>query len=756
MLFAAARRVVAHSHLARLSTAAAASAVATGVSASFCLAAEKNPLLSTSFFPQYNEVKPEHVGPAMEVRLAQAMAKLSALEANVQATLSAGKTPTYRELADDAERLAELVTGPWGVVSHLKSVKDSDALREAHAAAQSKVTEFYTRLGQSAPLYKGWRALKDDASAWNCLSDAERRVADLEIRGAELQGIGLEGAAKERFNGITQELAKLKTSFGNNVLDGTKAFSHKLVDKKSVAGLPSSALAMMAASSKRKGDADATAEAGPWTATLDGPSLLAVLRHADDATLREKVYRAYVSRASDLGDGGDNAGTIEKILALRNEQARLLSYASYAELSIAKKMATLSGARELLEDLRSRAFEPAKAEHAELEKFAGKVLAHWDVAYYAEKLKKERYAFDEEETRPYLQLDAVLAGLFGVCARLFDVEIAQIQPASVGAQVWDEGVRLFEVRRDTIPVGYFFLDPFARPAEKKGGAWMNGVINRSRAMAPPDAGYGAVRLPVAILVCNQGEPTVDAKTGQVTPSLMTFGECTTLFHECGHGLQHMLTNVAEGAVSGISGVEWDAVEQPSQFMEYWVLEQSTLSSMAKHWQTGETIPAELVSKIRAAKNFRAASAMLRQVQFASVDLNLHDATFSHKPGAALDVYRETAKKTAVRPPLPEDRFLNAFSHIFAGGYAAGCEHRPSHPNPRTSVYPSSCIVSLRAHVYCVCVLFYRLFVQVGRSALCGRLCRLRGGWPRQQPRGQVARPALCRDCAWAWRLQVGR
>ena len=289
--------------------------------------------------------------------------------------------------------------------------------------------------------------------------------------------------------------------------------------------------------------------------------------------------------------------------------------------------------------------------------------------YYAEKLKKERFSFDEEETRQYLQLDSVLTGLFGVCRRLFGVEIAQIEdPTTIGAQVWDQGVRVFEVRREDSPIGYFFLDPFARPSEKKGGAWMNGAIGRSRALAPPGS---EVRLPVAILVCNQSEPTVDPTTGAVTPSLMTFNECTTLFHETGHGLQHMLTNVSEGNVSGISGVEWDAVEQPSQFMEYWVLEEATLSAMARHWQTGESIPKELVSKIRAAKNFRAASAMLRQVQFAMTDLALHDASYVGTPGAALDVYRETAKRTAVKPPLAEDRFLNAFAHIFAGGYAAG-------------------------------------------------------------------------------------
>ena len=648
-------------------------AAATACAAAFSLSSApeaSNPLLAPDYFPRYADVKASHVGPAMDARLAEATSALTALETQLEATLAAGLTPSYRDIADQSERIAELVGTPWGVVSHLKSVKDSDELRAAVDAAQGKVTAFFTKLSQSEPLYRSWRALKDDPTAWAALNDAQQRAAELEIRGAELQGIALRGADRERYNEIVQELAKLKNTFGNNVLDGTKAFNHKLTAKSQVAGLPPSALSMMAATARRKGDAEATPDAGPWVVTLDGPCLLAVLRHADDGALREKVYRAYISRASELGDGGDNAETVERILALRAEQAKLLGFESYAEVSLAKKMATLTSANDLLEDLRSRSFDAAKKEHAELEAFAGKALSHWDTAYYAEKLKKEKYSFDEEETRQYLELDAVLRGLFGVCDRLFGVQIAQVEPDAVGAQVWDPQVRVFEVRRDGAAVGYFFLDPFARPSEKKGGAWMNGAIGRSRAMASAST-PNAVRLPVAILVCNQGEPIVDSKTGAVTPSLMTFDQCTTLFHETGHGLQHMLTKVDEGSVSGISGVEWDAVEQPSQFMEYWVLEEKTLTSMARHWKTGEAIPRELVDKIRAAKNFRAASAMLRQVQFASTDLALHDKSYAGGSGGALQVYRKTAERTAVRPPLPEDRFLNAFSHIFAGGYAAG-------------------------------------------------------------------------------------
>ena len=362
--------------------AGAATALATSGAVSFCIQASdhsKNPLLSDEYFPRYAEVTAEHVGPAMKLRLAEATVALEAFESRLQAKISAGVTPSYRELADDGERIVEMVSGPWGVVNHLKSVKDTKELREAVAASQATVTQFFTRMSQSSPIYQGWKALQEDKEAWSALDEAQKRVAELEIRGAELQGIGLVGAEKERFNAIVQELAKLKNDFSNNVLDGTKAFAHKLTDPAQVSGLPPSALAMMATTAQRMGDKAATAEAGPWVATLDGPCLLSILRYADDAGLREKVYRAYVSRASEHGDGGDNAGTIDRILSLRAEQAKLLGYPSYAEVSMAKKMATLGGALELLEDLRVRSFDVAVAEHKELEAYAKKSLRHWDV-----------------------------------------------------------------------------------------------------------------------------------------------------------------------------------------------------------------------------------------------------------------------------------------------------------------------------------------------------------------------------------------
>jgi oligopeptidase A len=612
----------------------------------------------------------EHIAPAIKSSIQHAEKELAEHEANIGRKLQQGLTPTYQELADALERIDAIVSEPWQTVGHLKSVKDSDQLREVHQEMQPLVVAFGTRISQSEAFYRGWCALRDDQDAWVPLLNQQRRVAELELLGAKLAGIGLQGEQKERFNEIQKRLAHLSTTFNNNVLDATKAFKHRLDRKEEIDGLPASALAMMAASARKNGDPNATAEDGPWVVTLDIPCYMAVMKYATSAAVREKVYRAYITRASEHGLGGDNAPVINEILKLRAEKATLLGYSSFAEVSLAKKMATLDGAHQLMEDLRSASMDAAKAEHEELEKYAGKQLKLWDNAFYAERLKQEKFSYDEENVRQYLSLDNVLQGLFGVISRLFDVEIFERSPKELGAQVWDKEVRTFEVRREGKACAYFYLDAYTRPGEKKGGAWMRGEKQRSRALAQPGQ---EVQLPVAHMVCNQSAPVTNPD-GTVTPSLMLFREVETVFHECGHALQHMLTQVDEGHVSGISGVEWDAVEQPSQFMEYWAYDVPTLKSMAKHWKTGDSMPDDLIEKIRAAKTYRAAWMMTRQLKFSLTDLALHDASFV--PGAVggktiWDVEREIDAKTSVTPPLPEDRFLCGFAHIFAGGYAAG-------------------------------------------------------------------------------------
>jgi len=423
-----------------------------------------------------------------------------------------------------------------------------------------------------------------------------------------------------------------------------------------------------------------------WLVTLDGPSYIAVMQHAQDRALREKVYRAYLTRASEHSSASDaaqdNAPLIVSILSLRHEQASLLGYPSYSHLSMASKMATLPEVHTLLGDLLARSYDVAHAEHDQLQSYAGEnvLLAPWDVPYYAERLKSEEYDFDDEIVRQYFALDNVLEGLFSVVARLFNVQIVERNPVELNAQIWDPAVRLFQVNNGetNAPVAYFYLDPYTRAAEKRGGAWMNEVCSRSRAMATDEDGC---RLPIAHMVTNQSPPVLDAEGGVITPSLMTFRDCETLFHEAGHALQHMLTEVNDGHVSGIRGVEWDAVEQPSQFMEYWCYDSSTLQGMAKHWRTGESLPDDLAHKIKAAKNFRAASAMLRQLKFALSDLELHERLSTAegeqegvKSMSIEDVWevdRAISEKTQVIASIPEDRFLCGFSHIFAGGYAAG-------------------------------------------------------------------------------------
>jgi len=659
-----------HSHGTWLPGFAAASVAAASVGSTVASCSEENPLLDrSSLFPRYADIRVEHISPAVKSSLAEAEKQLAAQETQLEAKLQSGITPTYSELADSLERIGDIVSRPWSAVGHLKSVKDSDALREAHQQLQPLVVAFYTRLSQSEAFYKGWSALRASPDTWIPLSNQQQRVADLELLDAELSGIGLEGDKKTRFNEIQKTLAQLSTDFSNNVLDATKAFKHRLQHEHEVDGLPASALAMMAANARKHGDAGATAEKGPWVVTLDAPCYLAVMKYASSPALRECIYRAYLSRASEHGGGGDNTPVINEILQLRAEKAALLGYASYAEVSLAKKMATLRSAHGLMEDLRLKCYDAAVAEHKDLEKFAGKQLELWDTAYYAERMKTEQFSYDEETVRQYLSLDNVLAGLFGVISRLFDVSIVEKSAQQLGAQVWDEHVKMFEVQRDGQACAYFYIDPYTRPGEKKGGAWMRGECNRSKALAPDGQ---EIQLPVAHMVTNQSAPVTNSD-GTVTPSLMLFSEVETMFHECGHALQHMLTQVDEGHVAGISGVEWDAVEQPSQFMEYWAYDIPTLKGMARHWQTGESMPEELINKIRAAKTFRAASFMLRQLKFSLTDLALHDESFVPKQGGKTiwDVDAEIGLKTSVRPSLPNDRFLCGFSHIFAGGYAAG-------------------------------------------------------------------------------------
>ncbi|MBE9224408.1 M3 family metallopeptidase [Phormidium sp. LEGE 05292] len=616
-----------------------------------------NPLLIGKGLPPFDAIKPEQVEPAFAELLTKLEAELAQLEANVQ--------PTWSGLVEPLDRLNDPLRWSWGVVSHLMGVKNSPELRQAYENVQPIVVQFWNKLNQSKPIYEAFKALRQSED-WDKLVPAQQRIVESAIKDAELSGVGLEGEQKERFNAIELELAELGTKFSNHVLDATKAFSLTLTTKEEVDGLPPSLLSLAAQAARAEGAENATPENGPWRITLDFPSYVPFMQHSTRRDLREQLYRTFISRAS--SGELNNYPLIERILELRKEQSGILGFNSYAELSLAKKMApNVDAVEALLEELRLPSYDAAVKDLAELKAFAASKnapeandLKHWDISFWSERQREEKFAFNAEELRPYFPLPQVLDGLFSLAKRLFGVTITA---ADGTAPVWHEDVRYFQVADETgKPIAYFYLDPYSRPAEKRGGAWMDECIVRAKIM---EAGTETTRLPVAYLVCNQ-TPPVDGK-----PSLMTFMEVETLFHEFGHGLQHLLTKVDYPGAAGINNIEWDAVELPSQFMENWCYDRNTLFNMAKHYETSEPLPEHYYQKLLAARNYMSGSATLRQIHFSLLDIELHDR---YQPGGAenvTDVRNRLAKTTTVIPPLPEDAFLCAFNHIFAGGYAAG-------------------------------------------------------------------------------------
>jgi len=613
---------------------------------------DPNPLHLHAALPRFDLLDPTHVVPGIRDLLAELGDAFDALEGNL--------APSWEGLVEPLEAISERFGFAWGLVGHLMGVKNSDALREAHSTVQPEVVVFGLRLAQSRPVFEGLEALRTGPEFEN-LDAAQQRIVETLLREARHAGVGLAGAERERFNAIQAELAELGTQFSNHVLDATEAFSILIRDPDEMAGTPDSLRQLAAQGAREKGEEAASAEGGPWRITLDAPLLMPFLEHASCRPRREELYRAYVTRAS-RGEL-DNTPIIESILALRQEMARLLGFESYAALSIDSKMApSIDAVAELLEGLRSASIEAAKRDLEELREHAAQSstdgfegpLRLWDVAYYAERLREARFDYSEEALRPYFPLPKVLDGLFALAARLFGVSIVD---ADDETSVWHSDVRFFRVLgEDGEPVAAFFLDPYSRAGEKRGGAWMNECLGRSRLHAG---------VPVAYLVCNQTPPVGDR------PSLMSFDEVLTLFHEFGHGLQHMLTRVDYALASGIRNIEWDAVELPSQFMENWCYHRETLLGLSENIETGETLPDELFDKIDAARTYRAGSQMLRQLYFAEMDLALHREELDQTGDSIFDVQRRIAERTTVMPPLEEDRFLCSFGHIFAGGYAAG-------------------------------------------------------------------------------------
>ncbi len=628
---------------------------------------EPNPLLDASGLPRFDLIGPEHVNAAMNSLLEQLESNLSALEASLEAASTGDRaTPprtstTWDDLIVPIERIGDRLGLAWGTVRHLMGVRNSDELREAHESVQPEVVKFATRMAQSPQVYRGLIELRE-GEPWGRLDASQRRIVEVLIRDARLSGVGLEGVAKERFSAIQVELAELATQFGNHVLDATKAFALELTTPDEVAGLPASARALAAQAAQAEGHGGASAETGPWRVTLDAPSLVPFLQHATRRDLRELLYRANIAIAS--SGELNNADLIDRILALRLEESKLLGFDNFAQLSLASKMAPdVTAVEQLLEEMRTASYDAASRELDELREFARDSgadltdgLRHWDILFWAERLREALFDYTDEELRPHFSLERVLAGLFDLSRRLFGI---QIDAADGETPVWHEDVRFFRVCDDAgVPMAAFFLDPYSRPAEKRGGAWMDECVGRARR---PDG----LRLPVAYLICNQTPPVGDK------PSLMTFREVETLFHEFGHGLQHMLTTIDEPLAAGIRNVEWDAVELPSQFMENWCYHRETLMALAVHYETGAALPDALFDKITSARTYRAGSDTLRQVFFALTDLELHSRFVPGAKENAFDVERRVAERATVMAPLPDDRFLCKFGHIFGGGYAAG-------------------------------------------------------------------------------------
>ncbi|MBS0204642.1 MAG: M3 family metallopeptidase [Planctomycetes bacterium] len=613
-----------------------------------------NPLLATTGLPDFAAIQPEQIVPAVRHLLADVSARLTAIERELK--------PTWQGTIGRLEELDPPFEYGWKPVGHLFGVVNSDALRTAYETVLPEVVEFGLRASQSEPIYRTLKQLRD-SSEWASLSPPQQRIITDRIKGAELSGIALTGDQRERFNAIEQELSQLATEFSNHVLDATKAFGLEITNPADTDGWPSN-LRNLASRSWNAAHADATdkatPEAGPWRITLEAPLFTPFMEHCRNRDLREQLYRAFVTRAS--SGPLDNGPLINRILALRQEKSHLLGYHNFAEVSLARKMApNVDAVRTMFRQLRDASWQAAVQDLEDIKTLKTSrgdtsELNVWDVGFWAERLREERYAYTDDELRPYFSFEKVLDGLFKLLTRLFGITVRQV---TRGISVWHPDVRFYQVFDESgAQIASFFLDPFSRPENKRGGAWMDDCLGR-RWIGEH------LQLPVAHLVCNQTPPHGD------TPSLMSFREVETLFHEMGHGLQHMLTRVDFADAAGINGIEWDAVELPSQFMENWCYHRPTLMSLTGHYQTGAPLPDALFEKIRAAKNYRAGSMMLRQLLFGMTDLTLHsdfDPSGSETPH---DLNRRLSQQTSVLPLLPEDRSLCSFQHIFSGGYAAG-------------------------------------------------------------------------------------
>jgi len=611
-----------------------------------------NPILKgiTTALPLFDQIKPEHVLPAIDTELTQARKTVAEL---TQIT-----DPDWDSLMLPLEVIEERLGRVWGPVSHFNGVCDSDELRPIYQQGVAKMTEWGSELGQNEELYAAIRKVSErDDFAF--LSEERQQVVNHALRDFKLSGAELVGKDKTRFTEIQMRLSELATSFSEHVMDATRAFELHLTDAADVAGLPESVLASAAQRATQSEKLKASGNNSGWLITLDAPSYIPFMQFAENRNLRETMYREYVTRAS-TGEL-DNGPVINEILALRSEAAELLGFEHYAASSLASKMATdVEEVTGFLRELADKSKSIAQKEFAELQFFADTELSidelqAWDVSFASERLRLKTYAISQEELKPYFPEQNVINGMFGLVEKLYGITIRERDDAPL----WHESARYFEVSDASgSQISAFYLDPYAR-AHKRGGAWMDECIVRWQR---PD---GALQLPVAYLVCNFDAPVGDR------PALWTHDEVTTLFHEFGHGLHHMLTTVSELGVSGIRGVPWDAVELPSQFMENFCWERQVVDLFAKHYETGETLPDALFDKMLAAKNFQSAMIMLRQVEFALFDVLVHSQFDANGDETVQELLDSVRDEVSVFSPPAFNRFQNSFSHIFAGGYAAG-------------------------------------------------------------------------------------
>ncbi len=616
-----------------------------------------NPLLESLRLPAFDRIEPAHLMPALEVVLED--------NTRVLDTVAAAE-PDWEAVVVPLEAAGDRLSRVWSPVSHLHAVRDSAALREVYEAALPKLSAYYSAYGQHQGLFEAYRRLAESPEFASF--EPERRAAiEHALRDFRLSGIDLPPAERERFRAINARLSELTNRFSQHLLDATEAFELPVTEDR-LAGLPES-------DQERARKAGAERKVDGPVITLDGPTYQAVMMHAEDRELRREIYTAWTTRASDQGPHAgrfDNAPLMEEILELRQEQAALLGYGSWAERQLAGRMAgSVDEVLGFLRNLASRARPQAQREFAELEAFAREQLGldkleAWDVGYASERLRQSRYDISQEALRPYFPVDRVVEGLFVIVQRLFGIRVVEVE----GWATWEPSVRTFEIHAagegaavdasadgEATVVGRFYLDLFAR-RHKQGGAWMGSYVGRRRTEA-------GSQVPVAYLTCNFGGPSAER------PALLTHDEVVTLFHEFGHGIHHMLTQVEVASVAGINGVPWDAVELPSQFLENWCWHPESLALISGHYETGEPLPSAMLDKLLAAKNFQSAMAMVRQLEFGLFDFRLHGEYRAGESGQIRRILEEVRGEVAVVLPPAENRFETGFGHIFSGGYAAG-------------------------------------------------------------------------------------